>query len=260
MLTFRRGTHENLNNIDITQDMLYFTTDDNSIYFDSNNERYKIFGINNNDIISSTNNASINKYFNQSFDGFLTNDDFAMDGDTTHSKAIGRGYYNDIIGNNYYNRFKTNIINAINFIQSQGRSELSLLWSNNSPSSTWHNDLSTSQITSIENTSFNITTSYLGYIFLVQSYLDNNSTVYPVIMFVVPNSISNNEAICKTITQNYNIGQNPSTIIQASLKFQFSGTNYKTITITKEGHLRSGSSTIDFHKYLVPIELYGWSV
>ena len=59
-LTFKRGTHANLNNTEITQDMLYFTTDDNCIYMDNNGKRYKIFGLNNSDIVSTKEAASIN--------------------------------------------------------------------------------------------------------------------------------------------------------------------------------------------------------
>lgn len=262
MLTFKRGTHSDLDNTNITNDMLYFTTDDNSIYFDSEGERYKIFGFNNSDIITSLSDASINKYFNKSSDIFLSNSKIAMSGDTTNQLAIGTGYYNDVIGDTYRLFFNKSITDIIYNLQTEGRSNLSELWVNDSPSNYWTQDLTTSQTSTSESKNFNISTAYLGYILLFQPYLDNN-TMYTMITYALPSSITDNQPIIKYEDWDYKIGDTTSTNIRnisAGLQLQLSGDNYKTVTITKTGRLLSGTSSVDFHKYLIPIKLYGWSV
>ena len=260
MLTFKRGTHNDLNNIDITQDMLYFTTDDNSIYYDTADNRYKIFGLSNNDITTSLDNTSINQYFNNTADFFLSINDIATNGNTSNKKAIGRGYYNDIIGNNYYNNFTNSITQNINFIQNEGRSTLHLLWNNQNPSSTWSEDISTSHTSVDESITINLTTAYLGYILLFKSYLSDNC-IYPITTFALPSSIYDGE-LFRSLDNEYKIGSSSSNVtkIKTTFTLSLSGNNYKTCTINKKGNLVSGNSGVDFHNYLVPIALYGWEL
>lgn len=87
--------------------------------------------------------------------------------------------------------------------------------------------------------------------------------MYTMITYALPSSITDNQPIIKYEDWDYKIGDTTSTNIRnisAGLQLQLSGDNYKTVTITKTGRLLSGTSSVDFHKYLIPIKLYGWSV
>ena len=127
-LTFKRGSKADLDNIEITPNMIYFTTDLNShnIYMDSDGQRNKIFGFNNNDITTSTTNVSYNTFFNTNFSGILSKSQVAIDGNTTNKQAIGVGYYNNVIGENIrqvlYNQSPT-ITSSITYLQNNARSK-----------------------------------------------------------------------------------------------------------------------------------------
>ena len=275
-LTFKRGTHANLNNTEITQDMLYFTTDDNCIYMDNDGKRYKIFGLNNSDIVSTKEAASINTYYNNSSHLFLKTTDVAQSGDTTSKIAIGSGYYNDVIGQGIEDILYTDypsLTSSISYLNNNARGNLDTLWTNNTPSSTWSVDLDGNTTTSNESKTISISSSYLGYIVFVQACLSDQSIkTYPITLFNVPSSVLADHGT-NNCTREFNIKFNladgyynqgiiaNSCDISANLIFSLNPSTGR-LTITKKGSATWGFDPyqVSYHNYLVPVKIFGWKV
>lgn len=274
-LTFKRGTHANLNNTEITQDMLYFTTDDNCIYMDNNGKRYKIFGLNNSDIVSTKEAASINTYYNNSSHLFLKTTDVAQSGDTSSKIAIGSGYYNNVIGQGIEDILYTDypsLTSSISYLNNNARGNLDTLWTNNAPSSTWSVDLDGNTTTSNESKTIAISSSYLGYIVFVQACLSDQSVkTYPITLFNLPSSVLADHGT-NACTREFNItfnladGYSQGTIvnscdISANLIFSLNPITGR-LTITKKGSATWGFDPYQvlYHNYLVPIKIFGWKV
>lgn len=260
-LTFKRGTKSVLDNTNITPNMVYFTTDLNAhaIYMDDENgNRHKIFGFNDNDIITSVSDISENTFFdNTQNNDILRENQIATNGDVTNKYAIGMGYYNNVIGedinNILYNNAPT-IKSSISYLQNNARSKLSLIWTNSSPSTTWTEDLSGYQDTSSENFDINLSSSYLGYIILIQSHLDDTNTIYPITLFGLPSSIVNGHGAYREKTVDLDEEtENDSSHVNATLTFTL---NNMVLNIKKDGTINSGSFA--FHNFLIPIAVYGW--
>lgn len=274
-LTFKRGTHANLNNTEITQDMLYFTTDDNCIYMDNDGKRYKIFGLNNSDIVSTKEAASINTYYNNSSHLFLKTTDVAQSGDTTSKIAIGSGYYNDVIGQGIEDILYTDypsLTSSISYLNNNARGNLDTLWTNSTPSSTWSVDLDGNTTTSNESKTITISSSYLGYIVFVQACLSDRSVkTYPITLFNLPSSILADHGanacarefdITLNLADGYSQGAtvNPCNI-SANLAFSLNPSTGR-LTITKKGSATWGFDPyqVSYHNYLVPVKIFGWKV
>ena len=274
-LTFKRGTHANLNNTEITQDMLYFTTDDNCIYMDNDGNRYKIFGLNNSDIVSTKEAASINTYYNNSSHLFLKTTDVAQSGDTTGKIAIGSGYYNDVIGQGIEDILYTDypsLTSSISYLKNNARGNLDTLWTNNTPSSTWSVDLDGSTTTSNESKTIIISPSYLGYIVFVQAYLSDQSVkTYPITLFNLPSSVLADHGVnaCTrefditfNLADDYSQGVISSPCqISANLIFSLNPITGR-LTITKKGSATWSFNPyqVPYHNYLVPVKVFGWKV
>ena len=281
-LTFKRGTHANLNDTDITQDMLYFTTDDNCIYMDNDGKRYKIFGLNNSDIISTKDAASPNTYYNNSSHLFLKSTDVAQDGNTTSKIAIGSGYYDNVIGEDIQDILYTTdptLTSSILYLKNNARGNLDLLWTNTNPSSTWSTDFDGNTLTSNE-TKIIPVSPYLGYIVFIQACLSDQSVkTYPVTLFNLPSSVLSTygvngysrefdwqmsmatmyerEESSIVLTQPANIN------VSLSLSLNANSSNFSNLTITKKGTADYSYTTpyqIPFHNYIVPVAIYGWKV
>ena len=272
-LTFNRGTNSTLNNTPITSNMLFFTTDDNSIYMDTKDERYKIFGLNDNDIISSFNNVSINKYCSntQVNNLLLKTSDVATNGNTFNKSAVGVGYYNDVIGNDIeqilYRNYPT-ITASITYLQGMARSALIPLWINSSPSTTWQQDhdgtTQTKYIT--EQLNINLSQSFLGYVIFVQAYLDDNNAIYPIITFELPNSITDEvsspyQRKITTDSQKFALSyedyQN-NAYVEFNTQLTMILTNNQ-LQFKKYGEFWGAHlQPCPYHKYYIPISIYGW--
>lgn len=258
-LLFKRGNTSMLNNIDLTENMMFFTTDTNCIYLDAKNQnnqltRYKMFGITDDDIVNNLNDASENSFLSDDNTLLLQNSQIATNGNTTNKFAVGNGYYNNVIGNNIQNVLylnKPTITSTIQYLQQNARSRLTELWSNSNPSGTW-SDLDGTE-------SFNITLSqtYLGYVMLVRAFVDNNSVVYPIIFFNLPTSITNNfnNSYGRDLTLNETYDTDS---INMKLSCNIMVNNPKQIQVVKEQHSQEGMMALG--KFLVPIKLYGWSL
>lgn len=269
-LTFKRGSKSDLDNIDITPNMIYFTTDLNShnIYMDSNDgKRNKIFGFNDDDIITSTDDISYNTFFGSNFNGILLNNQVAIDGNTTNKQAIGVGYYNNVIGEDIQNilyKQSPTITSSITYLQNNARSKLTPLWLNESPDTTWSEDWSNEWSEGIgvdtdENFDINLSEVYLGYVILVQSCLSDTQTIYPASVFGLPQSIIGDNKCYRS----YSITMENSShyVATAKLTFTLDDTN-NILNIRKEswGNYSgdSGESSFPFHEFLIPIAVYGW--
>jgi hypothetical protein len=274
-LTFKRGTHDNLNNTEITQDMLYFTTDDNCIYMDNNGQRYKIFGLNNSDIVSTKEAASINTYYNNSSHLFLKTTDVAQSGNTSSKIAIGSGYYNNVIGQGIEDILYTDypsLTSSISYLNNNARGNLDTLWTNNTPSSTWSVDLDGNTTTSNESKVVAVSSSYLGYIVFVQACLSDQSIkTYPITLFNLPSSVladHGTNACTREFNTTFNLADGYSQgaavntcDISANLTFSLNPATGR-LTITKKGSASWGFDPYQvlFHNYLVPVKVFGWKV
>lgn len=277
---FKRGNHSTLNNTELTQGLIFFTTDDNAIYMDdldSNKklQRYKIFGLNDNDIVETKQDASLNTYFDDASTYFLKQASVATDGNTTNKIAIGSGYYSNVIGDNIedilYKAHPT-ITSSISYLQNNARARLTEIWTNENPSNTWQADLSSSNPSSNESLTIPLSTQYLGYIILVKASIDEDA-VYPMTIYSLPTSIVANSGataygdsknVTYLICNDYEYDEDSrtdtyTTIFNgyASIDCQINTTN-NSIIITKKGDRYDG--TFDFHNYLIPIKVYGWGL
>lgn len=275
MLTFKRGNIETLNNTEITKDMLYFTTDNNGIYMDSEDKRYKIFGININDSVV-TDNTSINTYYRTDAK-FYTKNQIATDGNTSNKLIIGKGYYDNVIGD-YQSYYNQPITSTLAQLERAISNHLNLLWTNANPESTWSQSLLNNNSASNEDMSISISQSYFAYILLVQSYVsgatDNSKIIYPLVLFDLPKSIVNNESTISSIKSYGTIfhiydslsDQTKRRKVYAELWTNITNNNNnKTLIITKKGKMiydtaSSQSYPVNYYNYLVPIALYGWSL
>lgn len=276
MLTFKRGNIETLNNTEITKDMLYFTTDNNGIYMDSEDKRYKIFGININDSVV-IDNTSINTYYRTDAK-FYTKNQIATDGDISNKLIIGKGYYDNVIGD-YQSYYNQPITSTLAQLERAVSNHLNLLWTNSNPASTWSQSLLNNNSASNEDMSVNISQSYFAYILLVQSYVGgdtyNPKIIYPLVLFDLPKSIVNDESTISSIKSYgtvFHIYNNRSEQAEKRRKVYAelwtnitNNNNNKTLIITKKGKLiydtaSSQSYPVNYYNYLVPIALYGWSL
>ena len=275
MLTFKRGNIETLNNTEITKDMLYFTTDNNGIYMDSEDKRYKIFGININDSVV-TDNTSINTYYRTDAK-FYTKNQIATDGNTSNKLIIGKGYYDNVIGD-YQSYYNQPITATLAQLERAVSNHLNLLWTNSNPASTWSQSLLNNNSASNEDMSISISQSYFAYILLVQSCVggatDNSKIIYPLVLFDLPKSIVNNESTISSIKSYGTIfhiydslsDQTKRRKVYAELWTNITNNNNnKTLIITKKGKMiydtaSSQSYPVNYYNYLVPIALYGWSL
>lgn len=276
MLTFKRGNIETLNNTEITKDMLYFTTDNNGIYMDSEDKRYKIFGININDSVI-TDNTSINTYYRTDAK-FYTKNQIATDGNTSNKLIIGKGYYDNVIGD-YQSYYNQPITATLAQLERAVSNHLNLLWTNSNPASTWSQSLLNNNSASNEDMSISISQSYFAYILLVQSFVggatDDSKIIYPLVLFDLPKSIVNNESTISSIKSygtvfyvyNHRSEQaEKRRKVYAELWTNITNNNNnKTLIITKKGKMiydtaSSQSYPVNYYNYLVPIALYGWSL
>lgn len=276
MLTFKRGNIETLNNTEITKDMLYFTTDNNGIYMDSEDKRYKIFGININDSVV-IDNTSINTYYRTDAK-FYTKNQIATDGDTSNKLIIGKGYYDNVIGD-YQSYYNQPITATLAQLERAVSNHLNLLWTNSNPASTWSQSLLNNNSASNEDMSISISQSYFAYILLVQSFVggatDDSKIIYPLVLFDLPKSIVNNESTISSIKSygtvfyvyNHRSEQaEKRRKVYAELWTNITNNNNnKTLIITKKGKMiydtaSSQSYPVNYYNYLVPIALYGWSL
>ena len=269
MLTFKRGNNDTLNNTPITKDMLYFTTDDNSIYMDTSDMRYKIFGINGtNDTASSVHNTSKNTYFDKNSHLFLTKNDVAINGNTTDKIAIGQGYYNNIIGNNYEDYYDQPITSVINRWQNYNPA-MTQIWTNEDVTNTWSSSLSLNQ-SSNEYIDINIPQSYALYIVVVQQYVTTTVSedgIYLIMINELPKSLAT--ITRKTYGAEYHLRNGEGSNLKKSIVYGelwceiMSSSNSKKLRITKLGHLVEDEGSmvtpndVDYQNYLVPIALYG---
>ena len=269
-LTFKRGTIDELNDIDITQNMIYFTTDDNGIYMDDNDTRYKIFGLNDNDIAHSTApwDTGVNKYFGMSmYNEFLNETEIANDGETFGKEAIGTGYYHDIIGENIedslYSQYPT-ITSSIAHLQSIARSSLHTIWVNDDPEHTWSND----GYSFSESININLNEKYLGYIVLMQPYIGDSSNIYPMLIFDLPSTLVDNyndDWYTRHQKCVYTIHKNGTyATITNNIYVSFYRTNPNQMVIEKNVQVVNQSAfgriNVPQHKYFVPIIVYGWRI
>lgn len=276
MLTFKRGNIETLNNTEITKDMLYFTTDNNGIYMDSEDKRYKIFGININDSVV-IDNTSINTYYRTDAK-FYTKNQIATDGDTSNKLIIGKGYYDNVIGD-YQSYYNQPITATLAQLERAVSNHLNLLWTNSNPASTWSQSLLNNNSASNEDMSISISQSYFAYILLVQSFVngttDDSKIIYPLVLFDLPKSIVNNESTISSIKSYGTVFHIYDALSEQAQKRRkvyaelwtniTNNNNNKTLIITKKGKMiydtaSSQSYPVNYYNYLVPIALYGWSL
>lgn len=276
MLTFKRGNIETLNNTEITKDMLYFTTDNNGIYMDSEDKRYKIFGININDSVV-IDNTSINTYYRTDAK-FYTKNQIATDGDTSNKLIIGKGYYDNVIGD-YQSYYNQPITSTLAQLERAVSNHLNLLWTNSNPASTWSQSLLNNNSASNEDMSISISQSYFAYILLVQSFVggatDDSKIIYPLVLFDLPKSIVNNESTISSIKSYGTVFHIYDALSEQAQKRRkvyaelwtniTNNNNNKTLIITKKGKMiydtaSSQSYPVNYYNYLVPIALYGWSL
>lgn len=268
-LTFKRGNKLELDNIEITPNMLFFTTDDNGIYMDDKDSRYKIFGLNDSDTINTLDNTSINTYLNKNNSyNLLTQNLVATNGNVTNKEAIGVGYYNNVIGENIedvlYDAYPS-ITSSITYLQTAARSILYPIWINEDKQNTWTLDFPTVRpYTVSEDIDISIDETYLGYVLLMQSVLSQDNSVFPIVLFSLPSSISDEYYRRKiSVTNNFSpLDSSYQDMIETELTFTFNNAN--NLNIHKYGrYIYSGGQTFlgaPYHDKFVPISLYGWRI
>ena len=268
-LTFKRGTSTELENLDITQNMVYFTTDNNSIYMDDNDNRYKIFGLNDDDVSATLSDIGINKYYNKtlSYD-LLHKNEVAYSYDTDNKIAIGEGYYSDVIGNDIqdvlYNQYPS-ITSSISYLQTIARSSLHTIWTNSDPDHTWASSHDGVYFINFSDTiSIPMSEKYLGYIVLIQSCLQDNNSIYPMLIFDLPSSpYYYRKQVCEcdyvedgiffkeTIKNTIKIYFDTSTPNQMLIEKSVYAPDVEDVSIRRD---------IMHHENFVPIAVYGWRI